>query len=122
MKSRKVQLEAAFAVAILLAGALFSFYSTRQAVENYSAHKILLEKQAEATREANRQRSLQESMESSNLEATKEAVARNELNMGRSGEKAEVVIEPTPTPSPGAKEPHKEAFYFLEWWHMLTGK
>ncbi len=110
------------ALAILLAGALFSFYSTRQAVENYSAHKTLLEKQAEATREANRQRSLQESMESSNLEATKEAVARNELNMGRSGEKAEVVIEPTPTPSPGAKETHKEAFYFLEWWHMLTGK
>ncbi len=119
MKLRKPAWEAVLALIILVAGALFAFYSTRQAVENHEAYSVLLTKQAAATREAEKHRSLQKSLEPGNLEATKEAVARNELNMKRSGEKAEVIVEPTPTPTPGASASAGRAFHLMEWLKLL---
>ncbi len=122
MKLRKSTWEAALALVVLLLGALFAFYSTRQAVENYEAYNALRRKQVEATREAERHRTLQRSLEPENLEATKEAVVRNELNMERRGEKAEVIMEPTPTPTPGSNASSGSAFHFIEWLKLLVGR
>ncbi len=122
MNWRKPGWEAALAIFVLLAGALFAFYSTRQAVEDYEARSILREKQIEATREAERHQSLEKSLEPENLEATKEAIARNELNMERPGEKAEAVVEPTPTPTPGIGASTGKAFHLMEWLKLLLGR
>lgn len=111
----------AIALFFLAMGAVFSYYEANQAVLNRQTRAHVQFLQTEVAREKERAEHLKAASSPEAIEATKEAIARNEEGAVAPGEQPVVPLNPTPTPTPEAittpTPSRAEA-----WWELFFGK
>jgi hypothetical protein len=105
----------------LVMGAVFSYYSASRATVDRKKEADVHRLQTRVAQEEKRKEKLEAALSPEAIEATKEAIARNEEGAVASGEEPVVPEVATPTPEPeyiSTPEPSRAE----EWWTLLFGK